>query len=413
MRPRTRVLGLDRVVKFARASSAVSSAAPNTASTRAPAAADPGAHLRQPPPPARDYVPTAPLVEDGRERSAILGKYPTRTKINFAARRSRPDRTARWHHDPIAVMQNTPLRRCAVTNAHLHTAYMLRLSPVLVRDKAGAPRVLAAPELLHPRYARRRAGHGAWVALKPDLVARLGEGESRRTLASVSKGPPKVADSVVEQVGAELVLRVGQELALLRARIASARPPQAGECVDACCVLRSLSAAEVEGVARGAAPPGAVAVMDVRFGARSRLTPEERECPTVPMLRREGGRNYGPDQRGHVPLFPLHALLGADPRCAALVQDVLAAQRGFVRRCAEAAGGHVITPTAEVEAHRAEEEAALVAVQIPQMDEGRGGGVPFVVALWRVALWRGEGWDLVEKAEGEDGEEGGKDGEGP
>jgi hypothetical protein len=301
-------------------------------------------------------------------------------------------------------MQRTPMRRCAVSHGYMHTAYMLNLRALVVRDTRGTPRVLAAPDgLQHPRYAARRTGQAAWVALRRDVVA--GMGHSKRQLASITKGPPKVPDNMLEQVGEELITRVAQELELLRARIASAQPPKAGECGDASRVLRPLSPAEEEAVGRGAAPRGAIAVLDVRFGAKSKLTEEEREHPKVPMLAREGARNYDPQDGGDVPLFPLHALLGAEPRCGALVEDVLAAQRAFVRRCAEAAGGHVTTPTAEVEGHRAEEEAALVAVQIPEIDAGRGGGVPLVVALWRVALWRGEGWDLVEAAEaGEEGE---------
>ncbi|BEI84896.1 hypothetical protein CcaverHIS002_0502970 [Cutaneotrichosporon cavernicola] len=339
---------------------------------------DPGAYLRKIAKEEPEYVPTAPVLEGGRERSAIFGNYPTRTKINFALRRSKPDRSASWRLDPVAVMQNTPLRRCAATHGRLHTAYMMKLAPILVRDKSGTPRILAAPDgLQHPRYVPRRPGHGAWVALKPDLVA--GIVNSKRELASLTKGPPKVADNIMEQVGAELVLRVAQELELLHARIGSAKPPARGECLESCKVLRPLSKAEMEGVKRGAAPRGAIAVMDVRFGAKSKLTAEERENPKVPMLRREGARNYDPEAGGDVPFFPLHALLGADPRCGALVEDVLSAQRVFTRRCAEAAGGHVTTPTAEVEAHREEEEAPLVAVQIPKIDKGRGGGVPLVL----------------------------------
>ncbi|CAK9781325.1 hypothetical protein CC85DRAFT_325878 [Cutaneotrichosporon oleaginosum] len=371
----------------------------------APAAArDPGAHLRRSAAPEPAYLPTSAVSGEGRARSALFGQYPTRTKVNYAARRAKPASTA-WRHDPVAVMQNTPLRRCAVSRCSLHTAYMLNLRALLVRDTRGTPRVIAAPDgLRHPRYAGRRTGLGAWVALRRDIVA--GIGHSKRQLANITKGPPKIPDNLLEQVEGELVTRVAQELELLRARVAAA---PAGEGVDAARVLRPLSPAEVDGVAHGAAPRSAIAVLDVRFGARSRLTEAEREHPTVRMLRREGANST---KEGDVPLFPLHALLGAEPRCAALVEDVLAAQRVFARRCAEAAGGHVTTPTDEVEAHRAEEEAALVAVQIPQIDSGRDGGVPLVVALWRVSLWRGEGWDLVEAAgEGGEGSKGGEGGE--
>lgn len=278
---------------------------------------------------------------------------------------------------------------------------MLNLRGTLVHDSHRTARVIATPDqLLHPRFAARRTSKGAWVALRRDAVAALNT-RAKRSIASVTAGAPKVNDRLMEQVGAELEERVAQELELLRARIASAKPPSAAREVDACRVLRPLGSDEIEAARNGLAPDCSIAILDVRFGAKSKLSKQEREDPKVPMLRRseDGGRCYDPADGGDVPLFPLHALLGANPRCGALVEDVLAAEREFARRCAEAAGQPVPGGTAEVEGIRAEEDASLVAVQIPELEQGRGGGVPLVVALWRVALWRGEGWDLVEAAQ--------------
>lgn len=204
-------------------------------------------------------------------------------------------------------------------------------------------------------------------------------------------GSPKVNDRLVEQVGHELGERVAQELELLRARIRSAAPRQAREGW----VLRPLSKTEEEAIGRGGAPDGAIAILDVRFGAKSKLTTTEREAKAqVPMLRQDG------KPEADVPLFPLHAMLGVNPRPSALVEDVLAAERDFARRCAEAAGADVLDGAEEVESIRAEEGANYVAVY-------SRGGVELVVALWRVCLWRGEGWErvLAEEEEGEEGRE--------
>lgn len=84
------------------AMSSVSRAA--AAMTVPEAASDPGAHLRgmKASTKAAKIVPTSPTVQDGRERSAIFGRYPTRKKINFKAGRERKfDPKAEWRLDPI------------------------------------------------------------------------------------------------------------------------------------------------------------------------------------------------------------------------------------------------------------------------------------------------------------------------
>lgn len=83
------------------ASAASSSAASSSAASSSAAASDPGAHLRKTAAPEPDYVPTAPLLENGKQRSALFGRYPTRTKLNYTARRTKPDRSASWRHDPV------------------------------------------------------------------------------------------------------------------------------------------------------------------------------------------------------------------------------------------------------------------------------------------------------------------------
>jgi hypothetical protein len=72
-------------------------------SSAAAAARDPGAHLRKPPAREPAYLPTAPVLEGGRERSAIFGAYPTRKQVNFAARRSKAA-DASWRQDPVGEL---------------------------------------------------------------------------------------------------------------------------------------------------------------------------------------------------------------------------------------------------------------------------------------------------------------------
>lgn len=315
---------------------------------------------------------------------------------------------------------------------------MLKLRPLLyhaTRDRS--PRVIAAPDgLLHPRFAARRTGEAVWVSLRRDAVQRAPN--AKRWLANLTGGPPKINDNIMAQVGAELEERCAQELELLRARIMSAKPPSSFETeaeesfkgrLDAVRVLRPLEPSEVEAVARGVAPERAIAILDVWVG-KSPLAEEEgqQDQVHVPMIRRAGSTPGEGEEQGDVPVFPLHALLGGNPRIAALVQDVLAAERAFARRCAQAgdvkssgttevgaeglsegaeasaaaqSSSTVPDGTEEVEQFRQEQDAFLVAVQTPDLDVGADAGVALVVALWRVALWRGEGWEIVKAAEKE------------
>lgn len=67
---------------------------------------DPGAHLRgkKKEPAPYKVVETSPIVdEDGKERSAIFGAYPTRRKLNRVAARlaAKVDRSEAWRRDPV------------------------------------------------------------------------------------------------------------------------------------------------------------------------------------------------------------------------------------------------------------------------------------------------------------------------
>lgn len=84
---------------------------------------DPATHLRNKPKEVPRYkvVETHPVVEDGKERSAIFGAYPTRKKLNRAAARvaAKPDRSEAWRQDPICKLpaSYSPTRPCPLMTA--------------------------------------------------------------------------------------------------------------------------------------------------------------------------------------------------------------------------------------------------------------------------------------------------------
>ncbi|KOS12607.1 hypothetical protein Malapachy_0415 [Malassezia pachydermatis] len=70
-----------------------------------------------------------------------------------------------WPSNPYLHMLSTPLRRCIVSHFVLPKAFMIQIKPVhLPSSEEHPPEITMAPDgILHPRFAMRKPGIGAWV----------------------------------------------------------------------------------------------------------------------------------------------------------------------------------------------------------------------------------------------------------
>lgn len=230
-----------------------------------------------------------------------------------------------------------------------------------------------------------------------------------------------------EQIKHQLQNRVQQELQLLREHILEvSRVPPAGSTPSRGRVVRALEADEVAAVREGKAPTyrrgRPLAVLDFtrvndHTPASASVVAEYASAPAekgqaelvrgvaVPLLTDTKGQD-------NVPLYPVKLLFGERAATiAAEVRAILAAEEVYYaysrgRNPSQAAkdeSTQVVSATAQVEAHRKEEEALLIAIQAPRITGWKRPDditVDLAIALWRLALWEGNGWKVAEAGEG-------------
>ncbi|KAL1407753.1 hypothetical protein Q8F55_007187 [Vanrija albida] len=379
---------------------------------------------------APDAVGVKPESLPSTPRSPILDPgYPSRRERlryeRIAAREAGGDA---WKADPFARMSLSPKRQCAATTETLPIDFMVNLRPVITRSSGeGTPSeahelTLVPDRIEHPKFAAKRPGQSVWLTLHPDVVNSLyaPHGSLWRKVRYLSRDL-LVSRRLPEQIKHQLVNRVHQELQLVReAIVAVSRKPPAGQDPSSGAVVSALNADEVALVRAGKAPRSTkvLAVLDFtrvndHTPASASVVAEYADAPAekgqaelvrgvaVPLLTNGKGE-------ANVPLYPVKLLFGERAATlAAEVRAVLAAEavyaatsRGDKPKAKKHESAEAVAATDEVEAHRKDEEALLVAIQAPWVPGWRRPNditVPLAIVLWRLALWEGNGWKAAEE----------------
>lgn len=196
-----------------------------------------------------------------------------------------------------------------------------------------------------------------------------------------------------EMVADGLRKRVVQELDIVRSAVRGFPGPHA---------VVPLGIVAHEAVAAGKVPEVAdgrvVAVLDMdtkpaphRAVAGIFLTTQEGNA-NVPYYRLHDlfkHREYAAQVTSHV-----RDVVAADRQRTTVDKEDAVAAEGYVP---QAVVDHVQTATEQVEAHAMDDEARLVALVVPNTaapGRPRDLVVPTVIALWRVALYEGIGWEV-------------------
>ncbi|EIN10575.1 hypothetical protein PUNSTDRAFT_142555 [Punctularia strigosozonata HHB-11173 SS5] len=331
-----------------------------------------------------------------------------------------------WWSNPYLRMLASPVRCCMMSDRSLPNDFLVRLAAVRLPTPRGAREAtLLVPDgLQHPRYTNKRVGKGRYVVCRASAVDALGERAHYRRYA------PNLSHHALlgRQIGHLLRLRALQELRLLAASL-SLRPRGALDHP----LIRRLTRAEFDELAIAGSVPweGAAAVLvvppvnrDKNTGKRPRpeagmaLLPLETEeitgrkaLPPSVMYQvvGDGGDGGMTLSRAGVPLYNGVAMFPDREQRAALHQalsEVLKVERrarfkeeGRRRKVESAAAQEDATEkdtTPKEKKERAKGGAKMSHAFLICSDADtllRADAVPFLIALWRVRMWEGGGFD--------------------
>ncbi|KII94669.1 hypothetical protein PLICRDRAFT_148733 [Plicaturopsis crispa FD-325 SS-3] len=389
-------------------------------------------HRHRPPAPSYSHV--------GRTRSIILDPLFPATRIR--RHKSRPPQVrvhkaalqnavARGEHDlprrmsveerqwwssPYLRMLASPVRECLATKRHLPTDFMVRLSAVRRPATRISPESqwLVPDGLEHPRFKNKLHDAGRYVTCWAEAVKSLEEqGSYKRVCQNISMYP-----RFCEHVSHLLRLRVLQELELLVDRLQT-RPQGAT-------VLRRLTRAEFNRIRETGIIPyeGAVAVIVVpppnrspvtrarpepSFDATPETVPDISSRPVRPppplssLLRQQETDHWNGDPwrllpNSRVPLYNGISLFPSRTQRAALhakLSHALMVERRA--RYREHGRSSASDPLAEENADRwarGDQKASHAVLLCSNADTTkRVDSVPLAIALWRVRMWEGGGWE--------------------
>ncbi|WOO78398.1 uncharacterized protein LOC62_02G001946 [Vanrija pseudolonga] len=379
-------------------------------------------------------VTAAPLPAPDARSPILDPGYPSRReRLRLEKSQAREQGGDAWRSDPFAVMTLSPKRLCAVTQETLPTDFMVNLRPVITASSGeGTPSeshelTLIPDRIEHPKYKAKRPGSGVWLTLHPDVVNAVysPNGSLWRAVRSLDRDM-RVSRRLPEQIKHQLQNRVHQELELLRKSIvAVSRVPPASGKPSSGRLVRALKPDEVDAVRAGKAPSGRggrpLAILDFtrvndHTPASAAVVAEYASAPaekgqaelvrgvSMPLLTNAKGE-------ANVPLYPVKLLFGERAATlAAEVRAVLAAEEVYYAtsrgrdpaKARKNESAEAVAATEQVRHHRKEEEALLVAIQAPRIPGWKRPDditVDLAIALWRLALWEGNGWK-VEASEG-------------
>jgi len=302
-------------------------------------------------------------------------------------------------------MLSSPLRQCLLTEHYLPVDFMIRLAAL----KIHSPRILQPMTALlpdgleHPRFKGRKSGRGWYVLCNKEAINQLlNRGTYKRIF---SPTPLKLHTLLAEQIGEQLRTRVLHELEFLAERLRVA-PQQSLEHT----VVRRLTRREWDIIKT----TGLIS----QFGAMAVLV-----VPPVKKRKQSNGPGATNDQV--VPhtlpqLPPLSVLHSAQPDSSIstmspikkvplyngltlftspvmrsklfdALQKTLLVERRARWRIGPLSKGEKQSKSKDKDALDKASHAYLICADGSTVR--RADSVPLAIALWRIRMWEGQGWD--------------------
>ncbi|KAI0092602.1 hypothetical protein BDY19DRAFT_925171 [Irpex rosettiformis] len=322
-----------------------------------------------------------------------------------------------WWANPYLRMLASPMRQCIVTDLVQPADFMVRLAPMHVPvDRTGEKLTTFFPDgMEHPRYRGKRAGSACYVLCYKDAVEHIVQSRPHQKKFLDNVLPP--GSLLTEHVGHVLRVRVIQELELLGERL-RCRPVLSREIP----VLRRLLRTELQQIKNEGVIPqeGAVAVLIVPPpnkdpSSKRRPEPSMSAPPNVPddtktrkypVSELYSVKNGQADTNttnslistssAKVPLyhgaslFPLPAQRAAFYRALKDVVHIEARARSSQFRPDN--DGNRFKSHKPLDLEERKNSHAYVLYSTAQSLE-RADSVPLAIALWRLRMWEGGGWD--------------------
>lgn len=301
--------------------------------------------------------------------------------------------------NPYIRMLSSPLRQCILTGKYLPTDFMIRLAILQTsNDISAQPRAILLPDgLEHPRYRRRSSGRGCYIMCHKQAIHACIHGKKLKRIPTTVKSHSLLSEQLVSQ----LRNRVLQELDLLADRL-RCTPQKSRETF----VVRKLTRSEWNDIKSSGrlSHPGAVAILIVppvqkrtllcaqepRDYQQSSLSPLCEIYPNILIPNSSFADSQPPLSPNIIPvyngvaLFPLPSLRH---ELHQKLQMVLTVERKARWRQKEASFSKPIMD-------KDKQKSSHAYVIFADHDTvQRSDSVPLTIALWRLRLWEGFGWN--------------------
>ncbi|KAH9938535.1 uncharacterized protein B0H18DRAFT_1112679 [Fomitopsis serialis] len=342
-------------------------------------------------------------------RLRILSKRKRGSADAYALRRAMTEEERELWASPYLRMLSTPLRVSAVGERHLPTAFLIRLSAKRVPGPHKAIVNVVPDTLEHPAYRHQRPGSGVYIPCRGDAIRAMKEKSVERLLHHSAR----VQSGLEEQISHLLRVRVLQELRILVQRLR--RKPWGA--TDAP-LLRRLTRTEWKELqASGTIPQeDAAAVLVVPPVNRNPAT-NARPEPSMSSLPLPSAEAPSKDRRPQLPVSTLMPTTtsGAfedDELSVILPQSKVPLYNGVALFPSPQQRAACHKSLTELQGHpnAASEETRLpeASGRVRGDEKGshafllrsnaktllRADTVPLAVALWRLRMWEGQGWDI-------------------
>ncbi|KAF8528789.1 hypothetical protein BU17DRAFT_37441 [Hysterangium stoloniferum] len=307
--------------------------------------------------------------------------------------------------NPYLRMLSSPLRQCLLTEQYLPADFMIRLAAL----KIHSPRILQPMTALlpdgleHSRFKGRKSGRGWYVLCNKEAINQLlNRGTYKRIF---SPTPLKFHALLAEQIGEQLRTRVLQELEFLTERL-RVTPQQSLDHT----VVRRLTRREWEVIKTTGliSQSGAMAVLVVppvkkQKQSNGPSTTDEpvipRSLPHLPPL--SVMHSAQPDSTTSIisPIkkIPLYNGLTLFPspvmrsKLFDALQKTLLVERRARWREGRSTKSEKQSKSREKDALNKASHAYLICADGSTVR--RADSVPLAIALWRIRMWEGQGWE--------------------
>ena len=324
----------------------------------------------------------------------------------------------------IVRMISSPIRECMVTQRHLPKDFLIRLSPMYLPTLRFTREVqyLVPDGLEHPRYNSRRGYTGSYILCWRQALTHLEERGKFNPLTLCflrvnyragyyKRLAPNLNIHVLlgDQIGHLLRLRVLQELELLADRLQTRPPPLQGGST----LIRKLTREEWKSIktTKIIPFPNAIAVIVATPLNRNPIT-KARPPPTMDLLEQE---EFSAPSHRPLPLSILHPVAQADhslcdsdyhlpattiPFYNSLTLFPKKSQRAalyqrLTRLLMVERRARYVSNTPQLKAIGDKKEKASHAFLLcsDETTAMRTDMAALAIALWRVRMWEGAGWE--------------------